>query len=48
MLDAVDDCITRVKKVGWRGLSAQDWMIVVGAMLLFIAAIIVVIGLLLM
>ncbi len=46
LVEAVDDCISRIKKSGWRNLSAQDWLIIVGAVLLLGVAIIVVIGLL--
>jgi len=47
LVEAVDDCLTRIKKSGWRGLNAQDRLIFVGAILLFVAVAIVAIGLLL-
>lgn len=47
LFEAVDDCIARVKKVGWRGLTAQDWLIVIGAGLL-VVVLTVTVGLVLM
>jgi hypothetical protein len=48
LVEAVDDCIARVRKTGWRGLGAQDWLIVAGAVLLVGVAIVVAIGLFLL
>lgn len=45
LVEAVDDCIARARKAGWRGLGAQDWLIIVGAVLLAGTAIFVAIGL---
>jgi hypothetical protein len=46
LVEAVDDCVARFKKSGWRGLDIQGWLIAVGAMLLAGTAVVVVIGLL--
>ncbi|WP_175541672.1 hypothetical protein [Polaromonas sp. YR568] len=45
LVQAVDESIARVKKSGWRELSAQDGLIIVGAVLLLGAAAVVAIGL---
>jgi hypothetical protein len=45
LVEAVDDCAARFKKAGWRGLSTQDWLIAIGAMLLLGVVVIVAIAL---
>lgn len=45
LVEAVDECVVRIKKSGWRGLCARDWLIVVGAILLVGVVVAVVIGL---